>query len=71
MTTLTIQLPDSEIGVIAAISDIIKNAGGNIVVDNDDLAPAEFELLQEAYKEALLIKDSLKKPIPVSQLWHD
>jgi hypothetical protein len=71
MTTLTIQLPDNKSGVIADIADIIKKVGGHIDIDSDDLSPKEFELLQEGYKEALMIKDGLIKGIPASELWND
>ena len=71
MTTLTIQLPDDKKNVIADIADIIKKAGGRIDVDTDDLSAKEFEMLQEAFKEALDIKAGLKKGIPASELWND
>ncbi len=71
MTTLTITLPDDKIDVITAISTIIKNAGGSINIDDDSLTPAEFTLLQEAYKEALMIKDGLKTGMPATELWND
>ncbi len=71
MTTLTTQIPDNEIDVINTISDIIKNVGGHIDIDNDDLSPKEFELLQESFREALMIKSGQKKGILVSQLWND
>ena len=70
--TLTIELPDSAKDVVAAISALIKNAGGKIAVEDDDnLTQAEFELLQESYKEALLIKKGTIKGIPASELWND
>jgi hypothetical protein len=71
MTTLTIQLPDNEIGVIETISTLIKKAGGKIEIENDDLTPTEFELLKESYKEALMIKNGTIKGIPASELWND
>jgi len=71
MITLTIELPDSKTDVIATISTIIKKAGGNIDIDNGDLAPAELSMLQESYKEALMIQAGLKKGIPASELWND
>lgn len=71
MVTLTIQVPESEFDAITAISSIIKRVGGSIDIENDDLTPTEFELLQESFKEALLIKDGLKKGISVSELWND
>lgn len=70
MTTLTIEIPDSE---KATISDFIKKRGGNILnIDSeDDLTEAEFALLQESFKEALLIKKGVVKGIPASELWND
>jgi len=71
MTTLTIQLPDSESSIIPQITNLIKKAGGSIVIDNDDLSEAEFAALQEAAKEAVLIKKRKIKGIPASELWND
>jgi len=70
MTTLTIEIPDSE---IATISNYIKKRGGSIlnVTSDDDLTEAEFALLQESYKEALLIKKGVIKALPVSELWKE
>jgi hypothetical protein len=70
MTSLTIEIPKSE---IAIISDFIKKRGGNILnIDLDnDLTEAEFALLQETYREALLIRSGVIKPVPVSELWND
>lgn len=61
MTTLTIQIADNEVEAITTISNIIKNIGGSIDIENDDLTPKEFDMLQESYKEALMIKDGIKK----------
>ena len=71
MTTLTIQIADNEVEAITTISNIIKNIGGSIDIENDDLTPKEFDMLQESYKEALMIKDGIKKGIPVSELWNE
>jgi hypothetical protein len=70
MTTLTIEIPDSE---RASILKVVKKAGGNVLdIDtDDDLSEAEFKLLQESYKEALQIKDGKIKAIPASELWND
>ncbi len=70
MTTLTIEIPDSE---KAVIFDFIKKRGGNIVTveADDDLTQAEFDLLQESYKEALLIKRGTIKSVPISELWNE
>ena len=70
MTTLTIEIPDSE---RASILKVVRKAGGNIIdIDSDDdLSEAEFKLLQESYKEALQIRDGKIKAIPASELWND
>jgi len=70
MTTLTIEIPDNE---KSAIADFIIKRGGNIlsVNEDDDLTKTEFELLQESYKEALLIKKGIVKGLPASELWND
>jgi hypothetical protein len=70
MTTLTIEIPDSE---KAVIFDFIKKRGGTIVTieADDNLTQTEFDLLQESYKEALLIKKGIIKPVPISELWND
>jgi len=69
MTILTIKIPESELSVV---SEFIKERGGKILtVDSeDDLTEAEFKLLQESYKEALLIKKGLIKGLPVNELWN-
>jgi hypothetical protein len=71
MTTLTIELPDNETDVIATITNMIKNVGGHIDIDNGDITPAELAMLQESYKEALMIKAGLKRGTPASELWND
>jgi hypothetical protein len=71
MTTLTIELPDNETDVIATITNMIKNVGGRIDIDNGDVTPAELAMLQESYKEALMIKAGLKEGTPASELWND
>jgi len=70
MTTLTIEISDSEKAVIA---DFIMKRGGNIlsVDDENDLTKTEFELLQESYKEALLIRQGKINGLPASELWND
>jgi hypothetical protein len=71
MTTLIIEIPDSEIG---DISDIVKAKGGNVVyvnTDDEDLTPDELESLKRGIKEALLIKEGKIKSIPFSELWND
>lgn len=73
MTTLTIQIPDGESSIITTITDLVKNAGGQVNIDHDDdnLSQQEFDALQEGLKEAILIKKGLAKGIPASQLWND
>jgi hypothetical protein len=70
MTTLTIEIPNKE---KTKFFDFIKKRGGNIinVESDDDLTEAEFALLQESYKEALLIRKGEIKAIPISELWND
>lgn len=71
MTTLIIEIPDSETG---DISDIVKAKGGNVVyvnTDDEDLTLDELELLKRGIKEALLIKEGKIKSIPFSELWND
>ncbi|HEY8782990.1 MAG TPA: hypothetical protein VIM16_15295 [Mucilaginibacter sp.] len=70
MTTITIEIPDSE---RATIFNYVKKRGGNIlnIDSDDDLTEAEFALLQESYNEALLIKKGVVKALPVSELWND
>jgi len=73
MTTITIQVPDSKSSVITTIADIIKKAGLDIIIDNDEdnLSENEFKSLQNASEEAVLIKKGLKKATPASELWND
>jgi hypothetical protein len=40
-------------------------------IDDDDMTLAELEMLQESYKEALMIQAGLKKGTPVSELWDN
>ena len=59
MTTLTIQIPDSETGIITTIAEIVKDVKGSyITIDNDDegLTEHEFASLQKSLKEAAMIK---------------
>ena len=69
MTKLTIEIPESE---QIEVFDFIKQKGGNILtIDADDLEAEEFALLQESYKEALLIKKGIIKSLPLSELWDE
>ncbi|TFF35046.1 hypothetical protein [Mucilaginibacter psychrotolerans] len=74
MTTLTIQIPDSQSSIISAISEITKKAGLSIVIDNDDddgLGEDELKALQRACEEAVLIKKGLAKATPASEMWDE
>ncbi len=72
MTIVTINIPDSNESIISDISALVKNAGLDMYISNDDdLSNDEFALLAESYKEALLIKDGKLKAIPASELWND
>jgi hypothetical protein len=69
MTTLTIEIPDNK---RSSFLEVIKKAGAEILdIETDDLSEAEFKLLKESYKEALLIRDSKIKSAPGSELWND
>jgi hypothetical protein len=73
MTTLTIEIPDNESSVIAAITEITQKAGLKVSIDSDDegLNEEEFKKIEDACKEAVLIKKGLSKAIPASELWND
>jgi hypothetical protein len=73
MTTLTIEIPDNDSSIISAITNITQKAGLKISIDTDDegLNESEFKALQDACKEAVLIKKGLSKAIPASELWND
>jgi hypothetical protein len=71
MTTITIQLPESDSGIITTISDIVKNVkGSRINIDNDDDGLTENELasLKRSLKEAAIIKSGELKPLSMSDL---
>ncbi len=74
MTTITIQLPESETDIITAISDIVKNVkGSRINIDSDDDGFTENELasLKRSLKEAAMIKKGELKPLSMSDLWDE
>jgi hypothetical protein len=74
MTTLTIQLPDSETGIITTISDIVKNVkGSHIHIDIDDDALTENELasLKRSLNEVAMIKKGGLKPLSMNDLWDE
>jgi len=71
MTTLIIEIPDSETG---DISNIVRQRGGNVVhvnTDDEDLTIDELEQLKRGLKEAVLINSGKLKSIPFSELWND
>ena len=41
------------------------------IPDDDNLSESEFQSLQNACEEAVLIKKGLSKAIPASELWND
>lgn len=65
MTTLTIEIPDTEAQTIA---DFIKQRGGTIV---GELTSAESASLKIAMKEAELIKGGKMQPLSFDDLWND
>jgi len=73
MTYLTIEIPDNKLNVIESISSLLKTEGINTLqIDSEgDLSEHEFSLLQESFKEVMLIKSGKIKPTPVSELWND
>lgn len=71
MTTLIIEIPDSDAN---EISNIVRARGGNVVdidANDENLTPTELELLKRGLNEALLIKEGKIKSIPFSDLWND
>jgi hypothetical protein len=72
MTTLTIQLPDNETGIITAISEIVKNVkGSSINIDDDGLTENELVSLKRSLKEVAMIKKGKLKPLSMSDLWDE
>jgi uncharacterized membrane-anchored protein len=74
MTTLTIQIPDSETGIITTISDIVKNVkGSRIAIESDDDGFTEKELssLKRSLKEVAMIKKDKLKPLSMNDLWDE
>jgi hypothetical protein len=69
MTTLIIEIPDTEVKEIA---NIVKAKGGSVFNasdDDDNLTQDELESLKRGLKEALLIKEGKMKGRPLSELW--
>lgn len=72
MTTLTIQLPDDETGIITSIVDIVKNVkGSHIDIDDDGLTIHELDSLKRSLKEAVSIKNGELKPLSMNDLWDE
>ena len=74
MTTLTIELPDNETGIISKISDIVKSVkGSRIDIDNYDDGFTEDELtsLKRSLKEASMIKKGELNPLSMNDLWDE
>ena len=74
MTTLTIQLPDEQTDVIAAISEMVRNINGShIEIDSDDdgFTEAEFNSLKTSLKEVAMIKTGELKPLSMNDLWDE
>ena len=70
MTTLIIEIPDTE---VSAISSIIIDRGGNVIADSNDenLTENELVLLKRGLIEAISIKEGKLKSIPYSELWDE
>lgn len=74
MTTITIQIPETETGIITTIKDIVKSVkGGRIDIDSEDdgFTDAEFESLKRSLKEASMIKKGELKPLSMNDLWDE
>jgi hypothetical protein len=72
MTVITINVPDNNKNIISDISKMAKKAGYEAIVNNDDdFSAGELALLEEAFREAMLIKAGKIKPIPASELWNE
>jgi len=74
MTTLTIQLPDGETGIITTIADIVKNVKGSRIIinsDDDGLTANELASLKRSLKEVVMIKKGELKPLSMSDLWDE
>jgi len=73
MTTLIIEIPDNNKSILSKLTSITKSAGLKVTIDNsdDNLSESEFQSLQNACNEAVLIKKGLAKGILPSELWND
>lgn len=71
---ITIQLPDSETGIITTISEIVKNVKGSyITIDSDDdgLTEKELAAVKRSLKEVAMIKMGELKPLSMNDLWDE
>ena len=71
MTTLIVEIPDTE---VKEISNIVRAKGGSVFnasEDEENLTVDELESLKIGLKEALLIKEGKIKGTPLSELWDD
>ena len=74
MTTITIQIPETETTIISTISEIVKNVNGsriNIDTDDDGLTENELASLKRSLKEAAPIKNGELKPLSMNDLWDE
>lgn len=74
MTTLTIELPENDEGVISKISDIVKKVkGSRIDIDSYDDGFTEDELsaVKRGLKEVAMIKKGELKPLSMDDLWDE
>jgi hypothetical protein len=70
MTTLTIEIPDSE---VKEISSYVKQKGGKVVKKNSAAAVKRAQLasLKQGLTEAILISRGEMGGTPLSKLWDD
>lgn len=70
MTTLTIQIPDSE---AQALSSYIKQKGGKVIAEVSvaKTKRAQLASLKQGLKEAILISRGEMEGTPIAQLWDE
>ena len=69
MTTLTFEIPDQEADTV---SQLIRKKGGTLIANSkDDLSKAEQISLNQALKEAELIKAGKLKGLAFDELWDE
>jgi hypothetical protein len=70
MTTLTIEIPDSE---VKEVSTYIKQKGGKVRKKNStaSLKHAQLASLEQGLREAILISQGKMEGIPLSKLWDE